>query len=538
LITKFRSSDAVDVLIIGAGAAGGVLSKELAEAGFHVVVLEAGPHWVPERDFVSDEKGAQQLYWTDLRVTAGEDPIELGANVTGKGVGGSTVHYSMVALRMHESDFMVNTLDGVAQDWPIRYTDLEPYYERVERELGISGPVTWPWGPNRREPYPYREHPFNAVAELFIRGCEKLGIGWAPCPLATLSAPKEDRPPCVYRGWCIYGCSTNAKSSTLVTYIPKAIRAGAEIRANCMVTRVNLGPDGLVQSVTYIRTTEDGRQMEEEQEARLIILSCYSIETPRLLFNSAHAGFPDGLANSSGLVGKGLMVHSANIVYGRFPELVYQYKAPPTLALTQDFYETDSKNDYLRGFTIEPIGPFPPTFARQAMANLGLWGQELREFMFDYNHYAGLGLVGECLLDDRNQVTLDPEDKDQYDLPVARVTFSWGENDRKLIEAGVQKEREILEAAGVDVTWTSDDTAHLLGSCRMGSDPKTSVVDPWCRSWDVPNLFICDGSVFVTSSAANPSLTIQAIATRTADYIIERSRTGDLFRTAGERTLS
>ena len=527
-----------DVLIIGAGAAGGVLSKELAEAGFKVVVLEAGPHWVPERDFVSDEKGAQQLYWIDPRVTAGKDPIELGANVTGKGVGGSTVHYSMVTLRMHESDFMVRSLDGVGQDWPIRYEDLEPYYDRVEKELGISGPVTWPWGPKRRGPYPYREHPFNAVAELFIRGCDKLGINWAPAPLATISAPKEDRPPCVYRGWCIYGCSTNAKSSTLVTYIPKAIQAGAEIRANCMATRLNLGADGRARSVTYIRVTEDGHQIEEEQAAEMIILSCYSIETPRLLLNSAQAGFPNGLANSSGLVGKGLMVHSSHIVYGRFSELVYQYKAPPTSALTQDFYETDPKKSYARGFTIEPIGPFPQTFARQAMANLGLWGEELREFMFDYNHYAGLGLVGECLLNDTNQVTLDPTDKDQYGLPVARVTFSWGENDRQLVEAGVQKQREILEAAGAEVTWTSDDTAHLMGSCRMGSDSRNSVVDSWCRSWDIPNLFICDGSVFVTSSAANPSLTIQAIATRTADYIINRSRTGDLFHVAGERTVS
>ena len=158
------------MLIVGAGAAGGVLSKELAEAGFKVVVLEAGPHWVPERDFVSDEKGAQQLYWTDPRVTAGKDPIELGANVTGKGVGGSTVHYSMVALRMHESDFMVHTLDGVAQDWPIRYEDLEPYYDRVEKELGISGPVTWPWGPKRRGPYPYREHPFNCCCRALHPG--------------------------------------------------------------------------------------------------------------------------------------------------------------------------------------------------------------------------------------------------------------------------------------------------------------------------------------------------------------------------------
>ncbi len=527
-----RRHTPADVLIIGAGAAGGVLAKELAEAGFTVVVLEAGPHWVPERDFVSDERGAEQLYWTDPRVTTGRDPIELGANVTGKGVGGSTVHYSMVALRMHESDFMVGTLGGVAHDWPIRYEDLEPYYERVETELGISGPVRWPWSPHRRGPYPYREHPLNSVAQLFARGCDRLGIRWAPAPIATISARKGDRPPCVYRGFCIYGCSTNAKSSTLVTYIPRAIAAGAEIRAECMATRVNVGPDGRARSVTYLRRLADGHVVEEEQAAELVILSCYSVETPRLLLASAQRGHPDGLANSSGLVGKGLMVHSANIVHGRFPEIVYQYKGPPTLALTQDFYETDDRNDYVRGFTIEPIGPFPIAFAKQVASGLGLWGRELRELMFDYNHYAALGLVGECLPDDENTVTLDPDEKDDHGLAVARVPFGWGENDRRLFRAGADREREILEAAGAEVTWEAEDTSHLMGACRMGDDATTSVVDQWCRTWDVPNLFVCDGSVFVTSSASNPSLTIQAIAARTADYIVNRARTGEFTRRA------
>ena len=534
-----RPINSPDVLIVGAGAAGGVLCKELAEAGFKVVVLEAGPHWVPERDFVSDEKGAEQLYWTDPRVTAGNDPIELGSNVTGKGVGGSTVHYSMVALRMHESDFMVRSRDGVAHDWPIRYEDLEPYYEAVEKELGIAGPVTWPWGPRRRGPYPYREHPLNSVANLFVRGCERLDVTWAPCPLATISAPKEGRHPCVYRGWCIYGCSTNAKSSTLVTYIPRAIKAGAEIRANCMATRVNLGPDGAqgarARSVTYVRTTEEGRYVEEEQAAELIILSCYSIETPRLLLNSAQPGHPDGPANSSGLVGKGLMIHSAHIVHGRYPEPVYPYKAPPCLALSQHFYETNPTNGYARGFTLECVGPFPQSFAKQAHASLGLWGTDLRALMFDFNHYASWALNGECLPDDRNTVTLDPDEKDQYGLPVARVTFGWGENDKRIIAAGIERAREIHQAAGAEVTWVADDTAHLMGACRMGSDPRHSVVDQWCRTWDLPNLFICDGSVFVTSSGVNPSLTIQAIAARTAEYIKQESQRNVLASGTGRR---
>jgi choline dehydrogenase-like flavoprotein len=519
-----------DVLIIGAGAAGGVLAKELAEAGIKVVVLEAGPHWSPERDFVSDELGARQLYWREHRVTAGDDPIELGANVTGRGVGGSTVHYSMVALRMHESDFRVRTLDGVADDWPITYRDLEPHYEAVERELGISGPVTWPWGPRRRGPYPYREHPLNGVAQLFARGCEALGIRWAPAPLATISAPKDGRPPCVYRGFCVYGCSTNAKSSTLVTYIPKAVAAGAEIRADCMATRVNLDARGRAHSVTYLRTTDDGQRVEEEQAAAVVVLSCYSIETPRLLLLSAQDGHPDGLANSSGLLGRGLMVHAAHISYGRFPELVYQYKGPPTLALSQDFYETDPRRGFARGFTIEPIGPFPAAFARQAAAGLGVWGAELRELMFDYNHYAGWGLVGECLPAHENRVTLDPDDRDGDDRPVARVSFSWGENDRRLIDAGLTRQREILSAAGAEATWDVEDTAHLLGGCRMGADPGSSVVDPWCRAWDVANLYICDGSVFVTSSGVNPSLSIQAIARRTAGNLKRVARSGELRR--------
>lgn len=253
----------------------------------------------------------------------------------------------------------------------------------------------------------------------------------------------------------------------------------------------------------------------------MVIVAGYSIETPRLLLMSACPSHEDGLANSSGLVGKNLMIHSANTVFGRFPEPVRQYKAPPASTITQDFYETDPANDYVRGFSIETVGPLPIQFAQNLIGGLGLWGRELRETMLDYNHYAGLGLVGETLPQERNGVTLHPEERDQYGLPIPVVTFSWSENDQKLFEAGTRREREILEAAGAEATFTVDDTAHLMGACRMGDDPTTSVVDPNCRAWDVPNLYVCDGSVFVTSSAVNPSLTIQAIAARTADHLID-----------------
>ncbi|MFU8805731.1 MAG: GMC family oxidoreductase N-terminal domain-containing protein, partial [Bradymonadaceae bacterium] len=227
------SKDVVDFCIIGAGAGGGTLGAKLAEAGFSVVIIDAGPHWNPLKDFVSDELGSDKLYWTDKRITGGDDPIHLGSNNSGKGVGGGTVHYSMIAMRLLPDDFRRRTLEGDVegadiQDWPISFDDLEPYYDEVEHDLQIAGPTRYPWG-RRRKRYPQREHEMNASARMLVRGCTRLDIPVAPAPIATLSAPHGTRPPCVYRGFCNFGCSTNAKSSVLVSYIPRAISAGAEV---------------------------------------------------------------------------------------------------------------------------------------------------------------------------------------------------------------------------------------------------------------------------------------------------------------------
>ena len=516
-----RRHDPVDAVVVGVGAAGGVLLRELAHAGWRVVGLEAGPHWSSQRDFVSDELTMRKLAWRERRITTGPDPVELAENVTGRGVGGSTVHYSMYALRMHRSDFTVRSTDGLADDWPLRYEDLTPYYDRVERYLGIAGPVDWPWDPPRgRHPYP--PHQLNGVGELMARGCDALGITWRPAPVATLSAPKGDRPPCINRGFCLSGCTTDAKSSTLVTYVPDAMAAGAEIRAESMVSRIDLDSRGRARGVTYLRATGDG-YIEERQPADVVIVAGYAIETPRLLLMSATNQHRDGLANSSGRVGTGLMVHSSDIVYGRFPDRVGQHKGPPANTITQDFYETDPDNDYRRGYSIETVGPLPIQFARQAAAALELRGPQLRAFMADYLHYAGLGLVGETLPNRQNTVVLHPTERDRFDLPVPVVSFGWGENDNRLRASGIRRQREILNAAGAEATFAVDDTAHLLGGAPMGSAPDTSVVDADCRAWDVPGLYICDGSVFVTSSAANPSLTIQALAARTAHRLISRA---------------
>jgi choline dehydrogenase-like flavoprotein len=515
------SHDEVDFCIVGAGASGGVLGAKLAEAGLTVVIIDAGPHWDPTRDFVSDEAGSRHLFWTDERITGGRDPVELGSNNSGRGVGGSTVHYSMIAMRAHPEDFRRRTLEGEIsgadlQDWPITFDDLEPYYEEVERDLHITGPTFYPWG-RRRHRYPQREHELNASARVLVYGCTALGIPAAPAPVATLSAPWRDRPPCVYRGFCNYGCTTNAKSSILVTYVPRAIAAGAEVRPNCMVAQVTHDESGRATGVLYFRGSDTSEL--QRQRARNVAVCGYAIETPRLLFNSASSMFPNGLANSSGLVGKCFMVHSGHQVFARFDERINQYKAPPGLALTEHFNRTMPGAGFVCGYTIEVVGPHPADFVARVTTARGLWGAELRQLMMDYNYYSGIGIVGEVLPQVDNAVRLHATEHDAYGLPVAHVTFSYHDNDRRLIAHAIEKMQEIMRAAGGSDPWPADRTAHLLGTCRMGSDRATSVVDANCRAHDVANLFICDGSVFPSGTAVNPSLTIEALAARTADQI-------------------
>ncbi len=513
------SREEVDFCIVGAGAGGGVLSAKLAEAGFSVVILDAGPHWNPVKDFVSDEAGSRNLYWTDERITGGDNPVELGSNNSGQGVGGSTVHYSMVAMRAHPEDFRRRTVDGEIAganlgDWPITFEDLEPYYEEVEEALQIAGPAFYPWG-RRRKRYPQREHKLNASAQVLVRGCIKLGIPVAAAPIATLSAPHKDRPPCVYRGFCNYGCTTNAKSSILVTYIPRAIVAGAEVRANSMVAEVEHDERGLVTGVLYFRK---GNRELHRQRAKNVVIAGYAVETPRLLLNSASSLFPDGLANSSGMVGKCFMVHTGEQAFARFPHRINQYKAPPPGgAISEHYNATMPDADFVCGYSLEVVGPHPSDFAARLTTARKMWGVDLRRTMLDYNYYSGLGIVGEVLPQMKNVVKLHETERDQYGLPVAHVVFSHHENDTKMVAHAKRKMKEILEAAGGEDIWTADRTAHLLGTCRMGIDPGNSVVNGDCRSHDIPNLFICDGSVFTTSTGVNPSLTIEAIAARTAD---------------------
>jgi len=523
----FRDEDPVDFAIVGTGAGGATLAAKLAEAGFSVVALDAGPFWRPLEDFASDEFEQQKLYWTEPRITDGEDALALGGNNSGRGVGGSTVHFAMLSLRLRPERFKSRSRLGYAVDWPISYEDIRPYYREAEQAMKVAGPVRYPWGP-LREPYPYRPHEVNAAGLVLARGCEALGVKWAPTPLATVSAPRGKSPPCVYRGFCVYGCSTNAKQSALVVWIPRALAAGAEIRDMAMVTRIETDRGGLATGVHYVREGQT-----RFQRAKNVVVAGYAIETPRLLLNSANPQFPDGLANSSGVVGQHLMTHFGMSVWAEFEEEIRWYKGPPSLAVCEHWNYTDEGKDAPGGYAFMSQGPLPMGFAQAVAGGRGLWGMALRDQMAKYNHMAGLTPVGETEPRADNRVEL-AEETDAHGLRIPRVVFSYSETDRALQRHAVAFQSQVLEAAGGRDLWTSNDTSHILGTCRMGDDPRASVVDRDGRSWDIPNLWVCDGSLFPTAGGVNPSLTIQALACRIGDRIAQMSRQGTLSRVRAE----
>ena len=520
LMRQYDDGEEVDFAIVGTGAGGGPMLAGLAEAGFSVVGFDAGPYFRPMEDFASDETEQNKLYWTDTRVVDGANPMVMGGKNSGRAVGGSTVHFAMVSLRFRPEWFRSRSVLGYGADWPLDWREMWHYYGRAEQALAISGPVNYPWGPKRPR-YPYRAHELNGAAEVLARGAEAMGYKWTPTPLATLSAPRGLAHPCVYRGFCRFGCSTNAKQSQLVTFIPRALQAGAEIRDLAMVGRIET-KDGRATGVHYVR---EGKW--RFQRARHVVVAGYAIETPRLLLASATDAFPDGLANRSGLVGKNLMTQSNQAVFGTMDQEVRWYKGPPSLSITEHWNYEDRK-DFHGGYCWMAQGPLPIEWVTIQTGSRGLWGQKLRDEMEKYNHSVGLKMVGEMLPDERNRVTLD-EERDSHGLRVARVTYSWCDNDRALIQHALGQMQTSLEAAGAhDVFRQENDTNHLAGTARMGFDAETSVVNSDCRSWDVPNLFVVDGSVFPTTGGVNPHLTISAISMRTVDRIKELAGRGEL----------
>jgi choline dehydrogenase-like flavoprotein len=510
-MARYAENDSVDLLVVGAGAGGITLAQRLARKGWRVAILEKGPFWDPDRDWVSDEKGAGPIYWTDNRIIGGTEPIEMGKNNSGVGVGGSMTHFAGYTPRFHPSDFEVKTRDGVAVDWPISYWDLKASFERVEQELPVAG-QHWPWGDPHD--YPHKPHPVAGAAVKAWQGARDCGIEMRVGPVSITNGSFGHRPHCIYRGFCLQGCKVNAKASPLITHLPDAIEYGVEVRANCMVTRVEVDDaSGRVSGVTYVG--DDGR--EHFQAADAVAVCGYAIESPRLLLNSTSRRFPRGLANNADQVGRYVMVQGATQVAARFPELMRMYKAPPPEVSSEDFYETDESRGFARGFSIQTIAPLPIGWAEHVTAE-GHWGLALREYMRDWNHWTVLGVLCELLPQAENRVTLASQ-KDRYGMPIAAFQHSLCENDKKNIEYATNVMNEIWEHAGAQDTLKIDRYAHLVGGCRMGFTQDDSVVDASHRAWDVPNLFICDGSVFPTEGSANPALVIMALADRLAGLL-------------------
>ena len=507
---RFEDADEVDIAVVGCGAGGSTVLQRLARAGWRAVGFDAGPFWDPERDWVSDEAGSHHLYWNEPRVIAGDDPVPLGSNNSGRGVGGSMVHFAGYTPRFHPSDFHTFSADGVGADWPIEYEDLKPYYEAIEEELPVAG-ETWPWGDPHS--YPHRPHPVSGNGELFLRGAYACGIPAKVGPVAISNGRFGNRPHCIYRGFCLQGCKVNAKASPLITHVPDALAHGAEIRADSMVTRIDF--DEQTGRATGVHYVQGGR--ERFQRARIVAIAGYSIETPRLLLNSTSARFPDGMCNDFDQVGRYLMVQGAPQTAGRFDAEVRMWKAPPPEVSTEEFYETDPSKPYKRGFSVQTVSPLPITWAEHVAAQ-GYWGADFRRYMSDYAHWACLGALCEFLPLERNRVTL-AEEKDRHGIPVARFSYSQCENDRQLLEAAQSVMEKILKAAGADEVITIKRYAHLVGGARMAADEKHGVVDGSCRTFAVPNLYITDGSVLPTQGSANPALTIMAVAARAAERL-------------------
>jgi choline dehydrogenase-like flavoprotein len=512
------AQDEVDCVVIGLGAGGAPLLARLAQAGLKVVALEAGPWHNPEKDFATDERAQDFLFWNDERLAAGADPLAMGKNNSGTGVGGSTLHYTAYTPRPLPDDLHLKRDFGQGEDWPLEYSDLAPYFEEVEQFLGISGPTPYPWGPARPKGYALPPLPLNSAAQLMLRGAEKIGIKTSPAANAALSAPYFQegvgwRQACTNRGFCQAGCSNGAKASMDVTYIPLAVKYGAEIRPNSFVTEIERDVKGLVSAVVY---TQNGQT--HRQACRHLFLCGGSVETPRLMMLNE-------LGLTSGQVGRNLMAHTGVQVWGTFEEEVRPNKGIPGGLISQDTHRPKDA-DFVGGYVLQSIGVMPVTFSGQVARGRKLWGQPLRDYMRQYNHIAGINILGDCLPHTSNYIELSDE-LDGRLLPKPRIHFTAQENELRMNAHAETIMRRIWEAAGATDIWAFGRYAHVIGTARMGLSGDDAVVDRDGRAFDVPNLYISDNSTFPSALSVNPALTIMALSLRTADKFLERERRRD-----------
>ena len=546
---KYKTSDEVDFVVVGSGAAGGIIAKELSENGFRVVVLEQGPY-LTEADFTHNEvkvlnedllTNHPKLQPNTFRKTPDEKAKPQRALVYGRLVGGTSVHFTANFWRFHEVDFVERSKIGPIAgtgftDWPITYADLEPYYTKVEWEIGVSGLAgASPFDPPRSKPYPMPPLPVKGSGVIFEQAARKLGWHAFPAPMAILSEARPGRSACVNCGFCLaFGCEVGAKSSSLAAAIRMAEKTGrCEIRPNSYVHRIELDANGKATGAVYF----DEQRNVHLQKAKTVVVCANGAETPRLLLLSANKQFPNGLANSSGLVGKYLMLNSGGVSMGVFDEPLNDYKGFAVSRIFHDFYELDAQKVGFYGgggvdarFDLTPIsfamGALPPGTPR--------WGKDFKATLaHNFTRTMEVFGHGTSLPLETNSFSLDPDLKDAWGLPALRLTYKDHPDDLKLSNWLNARALELLEAAGAKQKWNfpaqeQQFAVHLLGTCRMGNDPKTSVINADHRTHDVKNLFLCDGSSLVTSGRGQPTMTIEALAFRAADRIRDLAKRGEI----------
>lgn len=554
--------DLVDVCIVGSGAGGGPLAYTLAHAGIQVVVLEKGP-WYTAKDFNHDEiSTCRRNYfvpfaWDEphlLWQPGAREPQRSTEGWIAQCVGGGTVHMSGFVYRLHEEDFRLarryGTLAGAAlADWPISYRDLAPYYDRVEQVVGVSGQAgEYPFEPQRSGPYPYPPLAANPLCRLIDDGSRKLGLHPFQTPRAIVSRPAQAgaqaRSACVYCQFCgSYGCEVNAKSSTAVSVIPLAVATGrCQVRPRCMVLQVIAGDDGLARGVRYFNAAGE----IEEQPARVVCVSASAIESARLLLNSTSAHFPHGLGNGNGLVGRNLSFSTLSRGWGEFergrlPEDLRPQHPNHFLqrSLQDCYFLKERRGGYDKGGTIVFMLPHRnPIYSAERLARRGkpaLWGADLLKALHRYYqevHEIEFEVFGEFLPNPGNYVSVDPSVRDKWGIPVAAIHLHNHEEDRKNAVLVARRAREVLEAAGATRTGPEviGGTSFILqhGTCRFGADPQKSVLNPFCQSHEVKNLFVVDGSFMPTSGGVPPTLTIMANAFRVGDYLVRELRARNL----------
>ncbi|MDE2573301.1 MAG: GMC family oxidoreductase [bacterium] len=513
-MTRFAHDDDSVVVIIGSGAGGGTLANELCHKGVKVVLLEAGKRQ-STATFINDEWASfKQLAWLDKRTTSGswqvaKDFPNLPAWIC-KTVGGTTTHWAGASLRLQEHEFRARTTYGDISganllDWPLTSAEMAPYYARAENKMGVTRTNGIPGLPG------------NNNFKVMYAGAQKLG--YRECHtgrMAINSHPRDGRTGCLQIGFCFQGCKSGAKWSTLYTEIPKAAATGnLDLRTQAQVLTIEHDDAGKATGVVYA----DAQGRHQRQKARVVAVAANSIETPRLLLNSASSNYPDGLANSSGQVGRNYMRHMTGSVYAIFEKPVHMYRGTTMAGIITDEHRNDPSRGFAGGYHMETISLGLPFFA--AFLKPGWWGTDFAYWMDNYTHVAGMWLVGEDMPREGNRVTLNPHVKDQYGLPVPNVHFDDHPNDVAMRTHAFTQGERVYKAVGAIKTMRTPPypSTHNLGTCRMSDDPKLGVVNKHGQSHDIPNLFISDGSQFTTGASENPTLTIVTLAIRQAEYI-------------------